>query len=106
MARISKDLTDRATIKGRNGRVQVLVSDLTGDDMPESVREEKPSFYAYHLAGHYHPSTPFTSGAGSKIYGGKDPEEMMARVRTWLHELSVPTPQCLEKYLLEDEAGE
>jgi hypothetical protein len=58
-----------AVARGFGVRVQIRAIDLTGPDVPESIRSERPTFAVYVLQGHYHKSTAFTV-AGRQVYCG------------------------------------
>lgn len=61
----------KKTFTGHLGyRAQLCVLDLTGPDVPASIRKEKPSFEVRVLRKHYDQSTAFS--VGKQVYYGDD----------------------------------
>ena len=65
-----------AVLRGRKSRVQLLVSDLTGPQVPKAVRDVLPTFIVYEIPSVAHPAYPFTSG--KRRYYGRDPWDAIA----------------------------
>lgn len=71
--------------------------DLTGPDVPASIRKEKPSFEVRVLRKHYDPSTSFS--IGKQVYYGEDLQKALDAIIRYVGYLSwSDLPKKLRKY--------
>jgi hypothetical protein len=65
-------MRESVTVKGPKYRVQILCLDLTGPDVPQSIRRERPNWCVRVLpadANRYH-----AFSLGRQVYWGDDPD--------------------------------
>ena len=81
----------RHTIIGKTGRAQLLVYDLTGENVPPRQRKERPDFCVRLLPKNAHRSTAYSS-AGDEVYFGPDLEKALMHIRAWtgLEDIDLP----------------
>lgn len=83
------------TFKGTFYRIQLWISDQTGENIPEEFRKQDVSFFVFALPANAHPSTPFSSGRA--IYHGNEFPEAWRLTNKHVKVESVPSK--FRKYL-------
>ncbi len=85
----------KQTFKGKNYRVQLTVIDLTGEDVSESLRKDKPTFMVYVLPIDARLYTAFRKG--EQVYYGSNFQLAFDHVKAWIEE-EIEIPDKYQKY--------
>ncbi len=85
------------TIIGRTGRAQLVVYDLTGENVPLRHRKDRPEFCVRLLPRSAHRSTSFTS-AGDEAYFGPDLSVALMHIRAWTGVENIELPDEFRRY--------
>jgi hypothetical protein len=86
------------TIVGRTGRAQLVVCDLTGENVPLRRRRERPDFCVRLLPRSAHRSTSF-SAAGDQVYCGPDLQMALLHIKAWTGLEEIRLPREMQRYI-------
>lgn len=85
------------TIVGKTGRAQLVVYDLTGENVPLRRRKARPDFCVRLLPRSAHRSTSYTA-AGDEAYFGPDLSVALMHVRAWTGLDRIDLPSEFQRY--------
>ncbi len=91
------------TIVGKTGRAQLVVNDLTGENVPETRRREHPEFQVRLLPRSAHRSTSFA--AGDPAYCGSNFHTALLHIKAWTSLEQIDLPREMQRYLGELPSG-
>jgi len=81
----------KLTINGRTGRAQLIMVDMTGENVPLRKRKDHVDYCVRLLPRTAHRSTSF-SVAGDEVYFGPDLEKALMHIRAWTGEENINVP--------------
>lgn len=93
-------MSSYAVARGRGLRVQLGVIDLTGQDVPEAIRAERPRFFVRVISDGADRYCAFSTGR--QVYWGTDPDAAWNAAANLVgaHAMFRQVPRRFQRYLL------